>query len=94
MTIVPPVVAAVFPEVLGQPPYKNLRNSQNHSDQNGQFKQVFDTAMEDVRDGKISLTNPCKGCNYYNEEQDICLAFECNGDSCPELPCEKQLRRK
>lgn len=50
--------------------------------------------MEDVRDGKISLTNPCKGCNYYDEEQDICFAFECNGDSCPELPCEKQLRRK
>ena len=93
MTIIPPVVAAVFPEVLGQP-NNNLRNSQNHSDQSGQFKQVFDVALEDVRNGRVKpISNPCKGCQYYEEEQDICFALECNGNDCPELPCEKLFKK-
>lgn len=33
--------------------------------------------------------NECDGCEYYNEEEDICTAFVCDGLSCPELPCER-----
>lgn len=32
----------------------------------------------------------CQGCEYYyyNEDDNVCMAFECNGIDCPELPCE------
>lgn len=30
----------------------------------------------------------CKDCEHYNPEEDICMAFECNGIDCPTLPCE------
>lgn len=30
----------------------------------------------------------CNDCKYYDKEEGICLAFECNGIECPTLPCE------
>ena len=30
----------------------------------------------------------CTDCKYYNEDDNNCGAFECNGLECPELPCE------
>ena len=30
----------------------------------------------------------CKDCRYYNEDDDNCGAFTCNGLECPKLPCE------
>lgn len=32
----------------------------------------------------------CKDCEYYNEYEENCGAFECNGLDCPTLPCEKE----
>lgn len=36
----------------------------------------------------------CKGCDWYKEEEDICLAMDCYpGVDCTEpLPCEKEDR--
>ena len=31
----------------------------------------------------------CENCEYWNKELEECGAFECNGNDCPELPCEK-----
>jgi hypothetical protein len=31
----------------------------------------------------------CKKCEFYDEYNENCGAFECNGLECPELPCEK-----
>ena len=31
----------------------------------------------------------CKSCEYYDSEDDRCIAFECNGTDCPSLPCEE-----
>ena len=31
----------------------------------------------------------CSVCDYYNSEDDVCTAFECNGLECPKLPCEE-----
>lgn len=36
------------------------------------------------------MEDECKDCEYYDPEEGICKAFECNGLECPELPCEKQ----
>lgn len=30
----------------------------------------------------------CDNCEYYDHEEGICTAFECNGIDCPPLPCE------
>lgn len=30
----------------------------------------------------------CKGCKWYNEDEDYCMAFDCTGLDCPVLPCE------
>ena len=30
----------------------------------------------------------CEDCEYYNKEEEVCGAFECNGLDCPDLPCE------
>ena len=32
----------------------------------------------------------CENCSYYDKEEDICKAFECNGIDCPVLPCEER----
>lgn len=31
----------------------------------------------------------CPDCEYYDKEEDVCMAFECNGIDCPTLPCEE-----
>jgi hypothetical protein len=31
----------------------------------------------------------CETCEYYDPEEGICGAFECNGTDCPTLPCEE-----
>lgn len=31
----------------------------------------------------------CEGCDYFDEEENVCLAFECNWLECPSLPCEE-----
>lgn len=36
------------------------------------------------------MDNECTGCEFYDPEEDRCMAFECNGIDCPELPCEKE----
>ena len=30
----------------------------------------------------------CLTCDFYDIEEDRCVAFECNGIDCPKLPCE------
>lgn len=32
--------------------------------------------------------NECLTCKYYDEEDNYCTAFICDGISCPDLPCE------
>ncbi len=32
--------------------------------------------------------NECLDCEYYNEDEGVCGAFERNGLECPLLPCE------
>ena len=34
----------------------------------------------------------CEECEYYDRDEEVCGAFECNGLECPELPCEKEER--
>ncbi len=34
------------------------------------------------------MDNECAGCEYYDADEDVCKAFECNGLDCPLLPCE------
>lgn len=31
----------------------------------------------------------CENCEYYDSEEGVCKAFECNGLDCPTLPCEE-----
>ena len=35
------------------------------------------------------MDNECLGCEYYDEEEGVCGAFECYGLECPPLPCEE-----
>lgn len=30
----------------------------------------------------------CDKCEYYNKDDNYCMAFDCNGIDCPILPCE------
>jgi hypothetical protein len=39
-------------------------------------------------DGRCDMTE-CETCEYYDPEEGICGAFECNGTDCPTLPCEE-----
>ena len=32
----------------------------------------------------------CNDCKYYDEEDDICFAFVCDGIECAPLPCEME----
>ena len=34
--------------------------------------------------------NKCVGCDYYDDEEDVCMAFICDGIECPSLPCEQK----
>lgn len=33
---------------------------------------------------------PCMACEYYDSDDDRCMAFECDGLDCPPLPCEME----
>jgi hypothetical protein len=35
------------------------------------------------------ITMDCDKCKYYDTEEGVCTAFECNGTDCPKLPCEE-----
>lgn len=37
----------------------------------------------------IVTDDECLKCEYYDKEEGICGAFECNGLECPTLPCEE-----
>lgn len=39
--------------------------------------------------GIAAVEQECAECEYYDQNEDYCRAFECNGLECPELPCEK-----
>lgn len=32
----------------------------------------------------------CENCEYYDLQEGVCKAFECNGLDCPTLPCEEE----
>lgn len=57
-------------------------------------KQAVYDAMYKIQEltGAQRFYNPpsdCESCRYYNHDDDICTAFECNGIECPKLPCEE-----
>lgn len=35
------------------------------------------------------MIGECNTCIYYDAELDECLVYICDGNDCPELPCEK-----
>lgn len=38
----------------------------------------------------MSDEKDCTGCDYYDPEDDVCLALECYGTDCAPLPCERE----